>query len=111
MKVPPFNRCPAVAIDEPALCLVCGQVLSAGNRLSSTNAGRGGGRSPGECTIHAKSCGGGTGLFYLVERYLYHFHLTRLTLQCNLLLDQVFCSSCTQRTSMLLGNALFGQKW
>jgi hypothetical protein len=37
-------------VDEPALCLVCGRVMFAGNR----RAGGGSPLTPGECTLHAK---------------------------------------------------------
>ncbi|CAM9192647.1 unnamed protein product [Ascophyllum nodosum] len=46
---------------DPAVCLVCGQVVAAG---SKPNDG-----SPGECTIHARYCGSGIGIFFLVQRY------------------------------------------
>jgi len=55
-----------VTVDEPAVCLICGQVVQACNRLlesapSVTN--------PGECTRHARSCGLGMGVFFLPQRH------------------------------------------
>ncbi|CAN0029636.1 unnamed protein product, partial [Sphacelaria rigidula] len=38
---------------HPVVCLVCGQVLDANGR--------------GECTMHAKSCGCGVGIFFLLQ--------------------------------------------
>ncbi|CAN0485245.1 unnamed protein product, partial [Laminaria digitata] len=40
-------------VSQPAVCLVCGDVLDAG----------GGGR----CTLHARLCGCGDGLFFLLQ--------------------------------------------
>jgi hypothetical protein len=71
-KIPPFSQKPRVALDEPAVCLVCGQLVSAGSRLPTPSATVRGRRessiSPGECTLHARACGAGTGIFFLVER-------------------------------------------
>ena len=71
-KVPPFSQIPRAALDEPAVCLVCGQLLSAGSRLPppalSSSLSHRRTMSPGECTLHARTCGAGTGVFYLVER-------------------------------------------
>jgi len=39
--------------EQTALCLVCGQVLNAGGK--------------GECTKHAYKCGGGSGIFFLLQ--------------------------------------------
>jgi len=39
--------------DQIALCLICGGVLNAGGK--------------GECTKHASKCGGGAGVFFLVQ--------------------------------------------
>lgn len=39
--------------EQTALCLVCGQVLNAGGK--------------GECTKHAYKCGGGAGIYFLVQ--------------------------------------------
>ncbi|CAM9640594.1 unnamed protein product [Ectocarpus sp. 8 AP-2014] len=44
---------------DPAVCLVCGQVLAAGTK------GMG---HVGECTLHARECGAGVGVFFLVQR-------------------------------------------
>ncbi|CAN0345221.1 unnamed protein product [Ectocarpus fasciculatus] len=44
---------------DPAVCLVCGQVLVAGAK------GMG---HVGECTLHARECGAGVGVFFLVQR-------------------------------------------
>ncbi|CAN0161036.1 unnamed protein product [Ectocarpus sp. 4 AP-2014] len=44
---------------DPAVCLVCGQVLAAGAK------GMG---HVGECTLHARECGAGVGVFFLVQR-------------------------------------------
>ncbi|CAM9281630.1 unnamed protein product [Chrysoparadoxa australica] len=41
---------------DPAVCLVCGRVVAAGNKAVSV----------GECTLHARECGSGTGMFFLV---------------------------------------------
>ena len=55
-----------MTVDEPAVCLICGQVVQACNRLlesapSVTN--------PGECTRHARSCGLGMGVFFLPQHH------------------------------------------
>eukprot|EP00550_Attheya_septentrionalis_P012964 CAMPEP_0198304944 /NCGR_PEP_ID=MMETSP1449-20131203/57651_1 /TAXON_ID=420275 /ORGANISM="Attheya septentrionalis, Strain CCMP2084" /LENGTH=2807 /DNA_ID=CAMNT_0044007473 /DNA_START=500 /DNA_END=8923 /DNA_ORIENTATION=- len=39
--------------EQTALCLVCGEVLNAGGK--------------GECTKHAAACGGGAGIFFLLQ--------------------------------------------
>ena len=59
-----------VAVDEPAVCLVCGQVLRSGQkdtrRLGPTSA-----VAPtdiGECSLHARSCNAGVGVFFLVTK-------------------------------------------
>ncbi|CAN0327572.1 unnamed protein product, partial [Ectocarpus sp. 8 AP-2014] len=44
---------------DPAVCLVCGQVFAAGAK------GMG---HVGECTLHARECGAGVGVFFLVQR-------------------------------------------
>eukprot|EP01041_Mallomonas_annulata_P000556 gene556-1070_t len=60
-KFPPEMS--GAAVEEPAICLVCGQVLCAGNRGTDARITS----DPGECTLHARTCGGGTGLFFLVQ--------------------------------------------
>ena len=54
-------------IDEPAICLVCGCIVRAGNRAKDIES-----HShmdihldtyPGECTLHARFCSGGQGIF------------------------------------------------
>ncbi|CAN0239959.1 unnamed protein product, partial [Laminaria digitata] len=45
----------------PAVCLVCGQVLAAGFKPPD-NMG-----AIGECTLHARECGSGVGVFFLVQ--------------------------------------------
>ena len=52
-------------VDEPAICLVCGQVVAAGNHLTRPSRGA---KRIGECTLHAQRCGAGIGVFYLVQR-------------------------------------------
>ena len=53
--------------DEPALCLICGCIVNAGNRAKATgdltNLESQLRQYPGECTIHARQCGGGVGIF------------------------------------------------
>ena len=55
----------SASVDEPAICLLCGAVVQSGMKGTS--------RAPasvvapmeiGECTLHARSCGGGIGIFY-----------------------------------------------
>ena len=54
-------------MEEPALCLLCGRVLQAGNTLHDTQPSV---TNPGECTLHARTCGLGTGIFFLLQRHL-----------------------------------------
>eukprot|EP00597_Dinobryon_sp_UTEXLB2267_P010701 CAMPEP_0170101252 /NCGR_PEP_ID=MMETSP0020_2-20130122/2148_1 /TAXON_ID=98059 /ORGANISM="Dinobryon sp., Strain UTEXLB2267" /LENGTH=1808 /DNA_ID=CAMNT_0010324313 /DNA_START=870 /DNA_END=6296 /DNA_ORIENTATION=+ len=51
-------------VDEPAICLACGRVVHAGNREGLPTQ-----TNPGECTLHARKCGGGVAVFYLVQQY------------------------------------------
>lgn len=53
-------------LEEPAVCLVCGQVVMAGNRLHATEPSV---TNPGECTLHARSCGLGQGIFFLLQKH------------------------------------------
>lgn len=54
--------CPSCQAAPPdaAICLACGSLVCAGSKAG------GGGR--GECTRHAEQCGGGTGIFFLVQQ-------------------------------------------
>ena len=54
--------------DEPALCLVCGTILNAGNRAKDASQlmDQRYSESPGECTLHTRTCGAGTGLYLFV---------------------------------------------
>ena len=45
---------------DPVVCLICGAVVLAGYR-----SGR---RRVGDCTLHASECGGGTGVFLMVQK-------------------------------------------
>ena len=59
---------PGHSVDEPALCLLCGQILNAGAR-SACGAGLDATPSTvGECTLHARGCGAGVGVFFLVQK-------------------------------------------
>jgi len=56
-----------IILDDPAICLVCGRICSAGNRkiqpgrnLSNIDAG--------EVTLHARECGAGIGVFFLAHK-------------------------------------------
>jgi hypothetical protein len=72
-------------IDNPAMCLVCGRILNAGKKapslcnvlLLSNMCLQGCRHNPegqatidnaGECTLHSRECGSGTGAFFLVMR-------------------------------------------
>jgi len=59
-----------VVPSDPALCLVCGLLLCAGSECCRstrpTVVSRMMMRSAGECTRHARTCGGGTGIFLLL---------------------------------------------
>ena len=60
----PYGR-KGVSLEDPAICLSCGQILNGGNRR------REGGESesnPGECSLHARSCGAGVSCFFLVQQ-------------------------------------------
>lgn len=50
------NKKPA----DPALCLVCGQLLCGGSTCCRME-------DVGECTLHARVCGGGVGVFLLLQ--------------------------------------------
>lgn len=62
---------------EPALCLTCGKVLQAGNKMGaapaphsmSSSSALGPIAGVGECTVHSRLCGAGTGLFLLVQQH------------------------------------------
>ena len=55
-------------IDEPTMCLICGCIVRAGNRAkdieSPAHMDIHLDTYPGECTLHARSCGGGQGVFF-----------------------------------------------
>lgn len=54
---------------RPAVCLLCGMLLCAANTCPSIHLDKGGypdEANPGACTIHAKKCGRGSGMFLLV---------------------------------------------
>lgn len=53
-----------VDVTEPAVCLICSRTVFAGNRLNGGTIGI----SPGECTLHSKSCGAGIGIFLMLRR-------------------------------------------
>ena len=58
---------PGQSVDEPALCLLCGQILNVG----IPGLGSGSDSTPpgvGECTLHARTCGAGVGVFFLVHK-------------------------------------------
>ena len=59
-------NCGAVP-QEPALCLVCGAVICAA-RHCARHKPEAGARGEGDCTRHARTCGGGCGIFYLVHQ-------------------------------------------
>jgi hypothetical protein len=54
-------------IDEPAMCLICGSIVRAGNRAkdieSPAHMDIHLDSYPGECTLHARFCSGGQGVF------------------------------------------------
>ncbi|KAG7398317.1 E3 ubiquitin-protein ligase ubr2 [Phytophthora boehmeriae] len=59
------NQFPA----RPAVCLLCGTLLCAANTCPSIHLDKGGypdEANPGACTVHAKKCGRGSGMFLLV---------------------------------------------
>ncbi|OWZ11675.1 hypothetical protein PHMEG_00015272 [Phytophthora megakarya] len=54
---------------RPAVCLLCGMLLCAANTCPSIHQEKGGypdEANPGACTVHAKKCGRGSGMFLLV---------------------------------------------
>ncbi|KAI9905130.1 hypothetical protein PsorP6_014204 [Peronosclerospora sorghi] len=57
---------------RPAVCLLCGLLLCAANTCPSMQGDKSGGggypdeANPGACTVHAKKCGRGSGVFLLV---------------------------------------------
>lgn len=53
---------------RPAVCLVCGMLLCAANTCPSIHVDKGYPEesNPGACTVHAKKCGRGSGMFLLV---------------------------------------------
>jgi hypothetical protein len=54
---------------RPAVCLLCGMLLCAANTCPSIHQDKGGypdEANPGACTVHAKKCGRGSGMFLLV---------------------------------------------
>ncbi|KAG1708826.1 hypothetical protein DVH05_022447 [Phytophthora capsici] len=54
---------------RPAVCLLCGMLLCAANTCPSIHLDKGGypdEANPGACTVHAKKCGRGSGVFLLV---------------------------------------------
>ena len=58
-------------IDEPAICMVCGTIVNAGNRAREVTQEYGGmnlmlKHHPGECTLHARTCGAGVGVFFFI---------------------------------------------
>jgi len=58
------------SVRDPAICLICGQVVHASNRLENDTPRTGMEKlSPGECTLHAAECSGGVGCFYVVQSY------------------------------------------
>ncbi|RLN72156.1 hypothetical protein BBJ28_00024551 [Nothophytophthora sp. Chile5] len=54
---------------RPAVCLLCGMLLCAANTCPSIHVDKSGypeEANPGACTVHAKKCGRGSGMFLLV---------------------------------------------
>jgi len=51
--------------DDPAICLVCGRLFNAGNKSSDSTFSID--IKPGECTLHARSCGAGIGVYFLIQ--------------------------------------------
>lgn len=64
-RAPNVGRGGGNSLEDPAICLVCGAVLSGGPRLIQGRSLR---NSVGECTLHARHCGSGTGMFLLVNK-------------------------------------------
>lgn len=58
--------------DEPAICMVCGTIVNAGNRACdlsydlSNDTNQRLRKNPGECTLHARTCGAGVGVFFFI---------------------------------------------
>jgi E3 ubiquitin-protein ligase UBR1 len=61
-----LGRC-GPALEDPAICMVCGLLLNSGSRGNRT-AVHTASLTPGDCTIHAENCGGGVGVFFLVQK-------------------------------------------
>lgn len=58
-----------IIIDDPAVCLVCGRICSAGNRkIQPTRLSMQTNMDPGEATLHARECGAGVGVFFLAHK-------------------------------------------
>ena len=53
-------------LDDPAVCLVCGAVVSSAKRNVDAPPSI---SNPGECTMHSRLCGAGTGMFYLLHKH------------------------------------------
>lgn len=51
--------------SETAICLLTGKVIQSG---SSRNAYSRAHRKPGACTLHARECGSGIGIFFLLQK-------------------------------------------
>ena len=47
--------------DEPSICLICGMWLCGGTNCCRTNG-------QGACTLHAKTCAAGVGIFLLIKK-------------------------------------------
>ena len=57
-----------VTLEDPAICLLCGQILCAGRKiLTKTPESK---SNPGECTLHALHCGAGVGCFFIIQSCL-----------------------------------------
>lgn len=56
-----------MTLNEPAVCLVCGRVLDAGNRQTAGRSSMTAVDQLGECTLHAQQCGAGSSVFFLVQ--------------------------------------------
>ena len=52
------------AVDEPALCMICGKLLNSGSKLARNTLPI----PPGDCTIHAEACGNGVCVFLLINK-------------------------------------------
>lgn len=63
------NALPGQTMDAPAVCLLCGQILNSGIRTGLRGTNLASDSTPpfvGECTLHARGCGSGVGVFFLV---------------------------------------------